>query len=57
VFAARARAAYGTWLTRNGRIGEAEPLVAEARATYASLGAVAWLAELEGVLSGHRVGS
>jgi hypothetical protein len=57
VHVARAQAAYAVWLVGKGRIAEAEPLVAEARTTYASLGAVAWLAELERVLSGHRVGS
>jgi hypothetical protein len=57
VHLARARAAYGVWLTRQGRVADAEPLVAEARTTYASLGAVAWLAELDEALSGHRVGS
>jgi hypothetical protein len=51
VHRARAQAAYGTWLMRNGRITEAEPLVAEARTTYASLGAVAWLDDLERVRS------
>jgi len=44
VYVARARAAYGVWLTRRGRIEEAEPLLADARATYDGLGAVAWLA-------------
>jgi hypothetical protein len=57
VHEARAQAAYGVWLTTRGRIAEAEPLLTAARAAYASLGAVAWLAELEEALSGHRVGS
>jgi hypothetical protein len=57
VHVARARAAYAGWLTRNGRLAEAEPLAAEARATYASLGAIAWLTELDEALSGQRVGS
>jgi tetratricopeptide (TPR) repeat protein len=52
VYLARARAAYGAWLSRQGRIEEAEPLLAAARATYDALGAVAWLAELEGALTG-----
>jgi hypothetical protein len=52
VYLARARAAYGAWLSRQGRIEEAEPLLAAARATYDALGAVAWLAELEGTLTG-----
>ncbi|HEY3527634.1 MAG TPA: adenylate/guanylate cyclase domain-containing protein [Nocardioides sp.] len=57
VHLARARAAYGVWLTRRGRIEEAETLLREARTAYASLGAVAWLAELDAALSGQRVGS
>ncbi len=57
VFEARARAAYGVWLARRGRAPEAEPLLHEARTTYASLGAVGWLAELEETLAQHRVGS
>jgi class 3 adenylate cyclase/tetratricopeptide (TPR) repeat protein len=57
VHVARTQAAYGAWLTRYGRIAEAEPLLAEARATYAALGAVAWLEDLERVLVQHRVGS
>jgi hypothetical protein len=57
VHVARTQAAYGAWLTRHGRIAEAEPLLAEARATYAALGAVAWLEDLERALVQHRVGS
>ena len=57
VHTARAQAAYGVWLTTRGRIAEAESLLTAARAAYASLGAVAWLAELEEALSGHRVGT
>lgn len=57
VFEARARAAYGTWLSKHGRPDEAEPLLSAARATYAELGAVAWLAELEQALATHRTGS
>ncbi len=53
----RARSAYAVWLTRQGRAAEAEPLVAEARATYADLGAVAWLEELEQGLAAQRVGT
>jgi hypothetical protein len=52
VYVARAQAAYGTWLSRQGRIEEAEPLLGAARETYDALGAVAWLAELEGALTG-----
>jgi hypothetical protein len=57
VFAARARAAYGAWLSRHGRPDEAEPLLSAARTTYASLGATAWLSDLDVALSGNRVGS
>jgi hypothetical protein len=57
VFAARARAAYGVWLSRHGRVDEAEALLSAARTTYASLGATAWLSELDVALSGNRVGS
>lgn len=57
VHTARAQAAYGAWLTRQGRAAEAEPLLNAARTTYSSLGAVAWLAELEQALSGNPVGS
>jgi hypothetical protein len=52
VFVARGRASYAAWLSRHGRAAEAEPLVAEARATYAELGAVSWLAELDDALAG-----
>ena len=52
VFASRARAEYGVWLTRRGRIDEAAPLLAEARAAYASFGATAWLQELERLPAG-----
>jgi hypothetical protein len=57
VYLARARAAYGAWLSRRGRLAEAEPLLSDARTTYAALGATAWLAELEEALSEDRVGS
>jgi AAA ATPase-like protein len=50
VHTARAQAAYGTWLARQGRIDEAEPLLAAARTTYHGLGATAWLDELEDAL-------
>jgi hypothetical protein len=52
VHLARAQAAYGVWLERRGRLGEAEPLLKEARATYAALGAVAWLLELDDAVAG-----
>jgi hypothetical protein len=57
VHTARAEAAYGVWLSRHGRLAEAEPLLSSARTAYAALGAVAWLAELDEALAGHRVGS
>jgi class 3 adenylate cyclase/tetratricopeptide (TPR) repeat protein len=47
VHLARAHAAYGVWLEQRGRLAEAEPLLREARETYATLGATAWLEELE----------
>ena len=52
VYVARGRASYAAWLSRQGRAAEAEPLVAQARATYAELGAVTWLAELDDALAG-----
>jgi hypothetical protein len=51
---ARARAELGAWLTRQGRAEEAEPLLAQARATYERLRATAWLAELDEQLAGVR---
>jgi hypothetical protein len=56
VHLARTKAAYGVWLTKRGRIAEAEPLLTEARAAYASFGAVAWLEELEQALATQGVG-
>jgi len=56
VYAARARAAYAVWLTRRGRVADAEPLVQQARSSYASLGALAWLAELDQALAQRHVG-
>jgi len=55
VHLARARAAYAVWLANHGRGGEAEPLLAQARETYTSLGADAWLAELDHRLTGVTV--
>jgi len=52
VYVARARAAYGVWLSRCGRTDDAEPVLAAARAQYGVLGASAWQAELDGALSG-----
>jgi hypothetical protein len=56
VHLARTQAAYGTWLVRRGRETEAAPLLHAARTTYAALGAVAWLAELDAALA-QQVGS
>jgi class 3 adenylate cyclase len=47
VHLARARAAYGLWLQARGRLADAEPLLVQAREQYVSLGATAWLEELE----------
>jgi hypothetical protein len=55
--AAHACAAYGLWLTRREHAEEAQPLLQEARTTYASLGAVARLEELEKGLAAQSVGS
>lgn len=44
---ARAEEEFGRWLASQGRTSEAEPLLAEARATYEQIGAVGWLAQLE----------
>jgi hypothetical protein len=57
VHTARGQAAYGVWLSRQDRLQEAEPLLTDARTTYASLGAVAWLEELEQSLAASGVGS
>jgi class 3 adenylate cyclase len=51
VYAARARAAYATWLLRRGRPEQAEPHLALAREQYVALGANAWLDDLERVRS------
>ncbi|MGC4112356.1 MAG: adenylate/guanylate cyclase domain-containing protein [Nocardioides sp.] len=51
VHSARARAAYGAWLASRGRHDEAGPLLDAARATYTSLGASAWLSELDAQLA------
>jgi hypothetical protein len=47
VYAARAHAAYATWLLRRGRSEQAEPHLALARERYVALGATAWLDDLE----------
>jgi hypothetical protein len=57
VHTARAEAAYGAWLTRRGRVADAQPHLEAARTAYADLGAVAWLEDLEQALAAHRVGS
>jgi hypothetical protein len=60
VYAARGRAAYAVWLRGRGRADEAVPFVEAARATYAALGARAWLAQLDDQLGdrqGQPVGS
>jgi class 3 adenylate cyclase len=57
VHTARARAGYGVWLTRLGRVADAQPHLEAARTAYADLGAVAWLEDLEQALAAHRVGS
>jgi tetratricopeptide (TPR) repeat protein len=51
---ATVQAELGTWLTREGRADEAEPLLDQARATYERLGATAWLTELDEQLAGVR---
>ena len=55
VYVARARAAYGVWLTRQGRAEDAAAQLTAARQTYEELGAVGWLRELEEQLAGSRV--
>ncbi len=47
VYAARARAAYGSWLAGRGRLEEAAPLLAQARDGYVAVGATAWLSDLQ----------
>ena len=54
VYVARARAAYGVWLTRQGRAEDAAAQLAAARHTYEELGAVGWLRELDEELVGSR---
>ncbi len=50
--AARARADLGAWLVHEGRIAEAEPLLAAARETFERLGARRWSAQLDARLAG-----
>jgi class 3 adenylate cyclase len=51
VHLARTRAAYGVWLTRQGRRDEASSELVSARETFERLGAVAWLRDLEARLT------
>ncbi len=48
---ARAQAALGVWLTRQGRSAEAAPHLAGARETFTELRATAWLRELDSALT------
>ena len=50
--ARRARAELGTWLVHQGRVAEAEPLLAAARETFDRLGARRWTAQLDAELAG-----
>jgi hypothetical protein len=52
VTVARSLADLGTWLTRQGRRDEADPLLAEARTVFEQLGATAWTAQLDAALAG-----
>jgi hypothetical protein len=54
VYVARARAAYGVWLTRQGRAEDAIAQLTAGRHTYEELGAVGWLRELDEQLAGSR---
>jgi len=49
---ARCQADLGAWLTRQGRADEAVDLLADARATFDRLGAVAWTRQLDAALAG-----
>jgi class 3 adenylate cyclase/tetratricopeptide (TPR) repeat protein len=49
--AARAKEELARWLMSQGRSGEAEPLLGEARATYAQIGALGWLARMDAAVS------
>jgi hypothetical protein len=53
---ARAQAALGMWLTRQGRSGDATPHLAAARTTFTELRATAWLRDLDTALSLAAVG-
>ena len=46
-YEAQARGELGGWLARQGRIGEAEPLLEAARSRLREIGAVRWLDDLE----------
>jgi hypothetical protein len=54
VYVARARAAYGVWLSRQGRAEDALAQLADARRTYEELGAVGWLRELDEQLAAPK---
>jgi hypothetical protein len=54
VYVARARAAYGVWLSRQGRVEDAIAQLTAARHIYEELGAVGWLRELDEQLAGSR---
>ena len=45
---------HGEWLTAQGRRGDAEPFLAEARETFERLGAKPWLERADGQLPAGR---
>jgi hypothetical protein len=45
---------HAEWLTSAGRAADAEPLLAEARATFEALDAKRWLARIESAEAGPR---
>jgi class 3 adenylate cyclase/tetratricopeptide (TPR) repeat protein len=49
--AARATEELARWLIAQGRAAEAEPLLAQVRATYQQIGALGWLAQMDDVLA------
>jgi tetratricopeptide (TPR) repeat protein len=56
---ARGQESLGRWLVSQGRASDAEPLIEQARATYAELGAFGWLARVDDVVepAGRRSGA